>query len=167
MGGHRQLLLANLQYSTIMGHLHPCPLLMQQHPFYWEERKFCLLLPLLLRYVTTEPKENSGILVLTSSTENDITLFNSPGAREALKLLTHDNDLPPPIILNSRGIPEQKSLTPPEGSVRRRVEEIETSWGANRKQPPSMYTSVAAPLEVWVIQEPNSYAYLTIFYKTP
>jgi hypothetical protein len=47
------------------------------------------------------------------------------------------------------------------------VEEIETSWGANRKQPPSMYTSVAAPMEVWVIQEPNSYAYPTIFYKTP
>jgi hypothetical protein len=40
--------------------------------------------PLLLRSVTTEPKENSGILVLTSSTENDITLFNSVGAREAL-----------------------------------------------------------------------------------
>jgi hypothetical protein len=41
------------------------------------------------------------------------------------------------------------------------------SWGANHKQPPSMYTSVAAPLEVWVVQEPISYAYPTIFYKTP
>jgi hypothetical protein len=30
-----------------------------------------------------------------------------------------------------------------------------------------MYTTVAAPLEVWVVQEPNSYAYPTIFYKTP
>jgi hypothetical protein len=33
--------------------------------------------------------------------------------------------------------------------------------------PSSMYTSVAAPREVWVVQEPNSYAYPTIFYKTP
>jgi hypothetical protein len=123
--------------------------------------------PLLLRSVTTEPKKKSRILVLTSSIENDITLFNSAGAREALKLLTHDNDLPPPIILQSRGIPEQKSATPPEGSVQRRVKEIETSWRANHKQPPSMYTSIVAPLEVWVIQEPNSYAYPTIFYKTP
>jgi hypothetical protein len=47
------------------------------------------------------------------------------------------------------------------------VEEIEASWGANHKQPPSMNTSVAVPLEVWVVQEPNSYAYPTIFYKTP
>jgi hypothetical protein len=47
------------------------------------------------------------------------------------------------------------------------VEEIEMSWGANHKQPPSMYTSIAVPLEVWVVKEPNSYAYPTIFYKTP
>jgi hypothetical protein len=123
--------------------------------------------PLLLRPVTTEPQENSGILVLTSSTKNDLTLLNSTGAREAPKLLTHEISLPPPIILQSRRSSEQKSTTPPEGSVRRRVEEIETSWGANHKQPPSMYTSITVPLEVWVVQEPNSYAYPTIFYKTP
>jgi hypothetical protein len=80
-------------------------------------------------------------------------------------LLAHETDHPPPIILQSRGSSEQKSTTPSEGSVWRRVEEIEASWGANHKQPPSMYTSVAAPLEVWVVQEPNSYAYPTIFYK--
>jgi hypothetical protein len=118
---------------------------------------------LLLRFVTAEPKENSRILVLMSFTENDPTLLNSAGAREAPKLLAHENNLPPPIILQSRGILEQKNATPPEGSVRRRVEEIETSWGANHKQPPSMYTSVATSLEVWVIQEPNSYAYPTIY----
>jgi hypothetical protein len=123
--------------------------------------------PLLLRSATTEPKENSGILALASSTENDLTLLNSAGAREAPKLLAHESGLPPPIILQSRASSKQESTTPPEGSVRRRVEEIETSWGANHKQPPSMYTSVAAPLEVWVVQEPNSYAYPTIFYKTP
>jgi hypothetical protein len=55
--------------------------------------------PLLLRSITTEPKEYYGILVLTSSTENDITLLNFAGAREAPKLLAHENDLPPPIIL--------------------------------------------------------------------
>jgi hypothetical protein len=120
--------------------------------------------PLLLRSVTTEPKENSGILVLTSTAKNDITLLNSTGAQEAPKLLEHETDLPPPIILQSKGSSEQKITTPPEGSVRRRVEEIEMSWGANHKQPPSMYTSVVAPLEVWVVQEPNSYAYPTIFH---
>jgi hypothetical protein len=104
--------------------------------------------PLLLRSVTKEPKENSGILVLTSSAKNDLTLLNSTGAREAPKPFAHETDHPPPIILQSRGSSEQKSTTPSEGSVQRRVEEIEASWGANHKQPPSMYTSVAAPLEV-------------------
>jgi hypothetical protein len=123
--------------------------------------------PLLLRYVTTESKENSRISILASSTENDLALVNPAGAREAPKLLTHETNLPLPIILQSSGSAEEKNMTPPEGSVRKRVEEIETSWGANHKQPPSMYTSVVAPLEVWVVQEPNSYAYPTIFYKTP
>jgi hypothetical protein len=123
--------------------------------------------PLLLRSVTTESKENSGILVLTSSAKNDLTLINSIGAREAPKLLAHESDLPPPIILQSRGNSKQKSTTPFEGSVQRRVEEIEASWGANHKHPPSIYTSIAMPLEVWVVQEPNSYAYPTKFYKTP
>jgi hypothetical protein len=83
--------------------------------------------PLLLRSITTEPKENSEILVLASYIENDLTLLNSTGAREAPKLLAHEIDLPPPIILQSRGSSKQESTTPPEGSVRRRVEEIETS----------------------------------------
>jgi hypothetical protein len=30
-----------------------------------------------------------------------------------------------------------------------------------------MYTSIVVPLEVWVVQEPNSYVYPTILYKTP
>jgi hypothetical protein len=78
--------------------------------------------PLLLRSVTKEPKENSGILVLTSSVKNDLTLLNSIGAREAPKLLAHETGHPPPIILQSRGSSEQKSTTPSEGSVQRRVE---------------------------------------------
>jgi hypothetical protein len=73
--------------------------------------------PLLLRFVTTEPKENSGILVLTSSAKNDLTLLDSTGTQDAPKLLTRETDLPPPIILQSRGSSEQKSTTPPEGSV--------------------------------------------------
>jgi hypothetical protein len=135
-------------------------------PLLLGEVEFPSSAPLLLRSVTKEPKENSRILVLMSSAKNDLTLLNSTGAREAPKLLTHETGHPPPIILQSRGSSEQKSITPSEGSVRR-VEEIEASWGANHKQPPSMYTSVAVPLEVWVVQEPNSYAYPTIFYKTP
>jgi hypothetical protein len=55
--------------------------------------------PLLLRFVTTEPKENSGILVLTSSAKNDLTLLDSTGTQDAPKLLTRETDLPPPIIL--------------------------------------------------------------------
>jgi hypothetical protein len=73
--------------------------------------------PLLLSYVTTEHQENSGILVLTSSTKNDLTLLNSTGAREPPKLLAHEISLPPPIILQSRGSSKQMSTTPPEGSV--------------------------------------------------
>jgi hypothetical protein len=80
--------------------------------------------PLLLRSVTKEPKENFGILVLTSSAKNGLTLLNSTGAREAPKLLAHETGYPPPIILQSRGSSEQKSTTPLEGTVRRRVEEI-------------------------------------------
>jgi hypothetical protein len=122
---------------------------------------------LLLRSVTKEYKENSRILVLMSSAKNDLTLLNSTDAREASKLLAHETGHPPPIILQSRGSSEQKSTTPSEGSVWRRVEEIEVSWGANHKQPPSKYTSVVVLLEVWVVQEPNSYSYPTVFYKTP
>jgi hypothetical protein len=75
-------------------------------PLLLGEVEFPSSAPLFLRSVTKEPKENSGILVLTSSTKNDLTLLNSTAAREAPKLLTLETDHPPPIILQSRGSSE-------------------------------------------------------------
>jgi len=70
-------------------------------------------------------------------------------------------------MLQSKVNSQQENVASHESSVRKRVEEIEKSRETNLTQPPSMYTSVAAPLRVWVVQEPNSYAYPTIFYKAP
>jgi hypothetical protein len=75
-------------------------------PLLLGEVEFPSSAPLFLRSVTKEPKENSGILVLTSSTKNDLTLLNSTAAQEAPKLLTLETDHPPPIILQSRGSSE-------------------------------------------------------------
>jgi len=53
----------------------------------------------------------------------------------------------------------------PQGSVRRRVAEIEDLWEAEIKQPPSMYISVTTPLEVWLVLDQASCP--TLFYKVP
>jgi hypothetical protein len=57
--------------------------------------------PLLLRSVPTEPKENSRMLILVSSTPNDMMSPNITGAQGGPKLPAQEADLPPPIILQS------------------------------------------------------------------
>ena len=63
--------------------------------------------------------------------------------------------------------PAAQNLTPAEGTVRKRVEEIEKSRGATFKQPPSMYVSVAMPLEVRLVPGQHRGSDPTLFYKVP
>jgi hypothetical protein len=52
--------------------------------------------------------------------------------------------------------------------VRRRIKEIEeAARGARDMQPPSLYVSVASPLEVWAIPSSSGSRTQTIFYKVP
>ena len=105
-------------------------------------------------------------LILTTMTDN-LTRQNSVGDRGASELLTSKDGHAPLLMMRTNASMEGGSTILPQGSVRRRVAEIEDLRGAELKQPPSMYISVTTPLEVWLVPGHVSYKSPMLFYKVP
>jgi hypothetical protein len=124
--------------------------------------------PLMLRSdseLSNEHKlqDNKSFTLLTPSSIDAISNTNSACAGVP-KLLDNMGKAPPPNVLDG---PTTESVTPPVGTVRKRVEDIEKSRGAILKQPPSMYVSVAMPLEVRLVPCQYRGSDPTLFYKVP
>jgi hypothetical protein len=65
-----------------------------------------------------------------------------------------------------RNAPKEECAPTEGGMVRRRIKEMEeVAKGAQVMQPPSLYISVASPLEVWAIPSLSGSRTQTIFYK--
>jgi hypothetical protein len=63
---------------------------------------------------------------------------------------------------------DEEATQAPGGVVKKRMAGIEeAAKGAQCIHSPSLYVSVATPLEVWAIQDPSGSAPQTIFYKVP
>jgi hypothetical protein len=129
-----------------------------------------LATPILLRSVPgpqltlrAEVKDSSMIKSLKS---DDLTHLNSAGAQGVPKLLTSKNDMPPPLMLCT-DITERGTTIPPKGMVRKRVAKIEDQQKVGLKQPPSMYTSVTTPLDVWLVPGQAGCKPPMLFYKAP
>jgi hypothetical protein len=124
--------------------------------------------PLMLRSdskLSNEHKlqNNKSFTLLTPSSVDAISNTNSACAGVP-KLLDNMGKAPPPNVLD---VPTTKSATQPVGTVRKRVEDIEKSREAILKQPPSMYVSVAMPLEVRLVPCQYRGSDPTLFYKVP
>ena len=82
-------------------------------------------------------------------------------------MLMGSNDAPPTIMLRARRTPKEEPA-PAQGVVRTRIKDMEeVARGAQGVQPPSLYISVASPLEVWAIPNLSGCGVRTIFYKVP
>jgi hypothetical protein len=104
--------------------------------------------------------------IIKSLKSEDLTILNSSGTRGVPKLLMSKSDVPPPLMLCT-DITASGTVVPPDGMVRKRVVEIEDQRKAGLKQPPSMYTSVTTPLDVWLVPGHAGYKPPTLFYKAP
>jgi hypothetical protein len=83
-------------------------------------------------------------------------------------MLIGSSDAPTPITLRVHGAQKEEHAPVQDGMVKRRIQEIEeVARGAQGMQPPSLYISVASPLEVWVIPNSSGSGTQTIFYKVP
>jgi hypothetical protein len=126
--------------------------------------------PLILRSVpepTTTPcsKAKDSLLTLASSLDDNLTNVSSSCSGASKNLII--GGPPAPIVLESHVDPMNGCTKPPQGTVRRRVAEIEELQGATPKQPPSMYISIAMPLQVLMIPERHYGCPPTLFYKVP
>lgn len=101
--------------------------------------------------------------ILTASLTNK----NDTGAHGVPKSSATENDLLPPVILQTPQDKKDKDVAPEGGVVRQRVAEIEESIGGLLRQPPAMYVTVTTPLEVWAIPGPYIHTFPTLFYKVP
>lgn len=101
--------------------------------------------------------------ILTASLTNK----NDTGAHGVPKSSATENDLLPPVILQTPQDKKDKDVAPEGGVVRQRVAKIEESIGGLLRQPPAMYVTVTTPLEVWAIPGPYIHTFPTLFYKVP
>jgi len=111
--------------------------------------------PLLLkaRFPAATSVTRRSTTTLSSSTlahqeSGRLTLGSSAGAQERSKMLIGGNNAPPTLTLRACGTLKVET-TPAQGVVRTRIKEMEeVARGAQGVQPPALYISVTAPLEV-------------------
>jgi hypothetical protein len=102
-----------------------------------------------LRSATTPPCEATpSSSTLAYQEPGCLTLGSSAGVPESPKTLIGSSNAPSTITLRVRNAPKEECVPAQGGVVRRRIKEIEeAATGARDMQPPSLYVSVASPLE--------------------